>query len=125
MHRPDARRLGRQALTSSSSTPRSARGSRPPRITKVDYNLHEGTEVTGSPDLVLLRGQVLVENGDLVAQPGRRPVREAGAIRSTARVEPHSRASLDGSAPRREAWLRPERSTGAWSQSPGSGGKGA
>jgi dihydropyrimidinase len=36
----------------------------------VDYNLYEGTEVTGSPDLVLLRGQVLVENGDLVAQPG-------------------------------------------------------
>ena len=38
--------------------------------TKVDYNLYEGTEVTGSPDVVLLRGQVLVENGDLVAQPG-------------------------------------------------------
>jgi dihydropyrimidinase len=38
--------------------------------TKVDYNLYEGTEVTGSPQVVLLRGQVLVENGDLVAQPG-------------------------------------------------------
>jgi dihydropyrimidinase len=38
--------------------------------TKVDYNLYEGTEVTGSPEVVLLRGQVLVENGDLVAQPG-------------------------------------------------------
>ncbi len=35
-----------------------------------DYNLFEGTEVTGSPEVVLLRGQVLVENGELVAQPG-------------------------------------------------------
>jgi dihydropyrimidinase len=26
--------------------------------------------VTGSPELVLLRGQVIVENGELVAQPG-------------------------------------------------------
>jgi dihydropyrimidinase len=38
--------------------------------TKVDYNLYEGTEVTGSPEVVFLRGHVLVENGDLVAQPG-------------------------------------------------------
>jgi dihydropyrimidinase len=37
---------------------------------KSDYNLYEGTEVTGSPELVLLRGQVLVENGELVGQPG-------------------------------------------------------
>jgi dihydropyrimidinase len=37
---------------------------------KVDYNLFEGTEVTGSPEIVLLRGQVLVENGELVAEPG-------------------------------------------------------
>jgi dihydropyrimidinase len=37
---------------------------------KSDYNLYEGTEVTGSPDVVLLRGQVLVENDELVAQPG-------------------------------------------------------
>jgi dihydropyrimidinase len=37
---------------------------------KCDYNLFEGTEVTGSPELVLLRGHVLVENGDLVASPG-------------------------------------------------------
>ncbi len=35
-----------------------------------DYNLYEGTRVTGSPDVVLLRGNVLVENGDLVASPG-------------------------------------------------------
>src|SRR5881227_537784 len=37
---------------------------------KTDYNLYEGTEVTGSPDTVLLRGHVLVENDELVAQPG-------------------------------------------------------
>jgi len=37
---------------------------------KVDYSLYEGTEVTGSPEAVLLRGTVLVENGELVAEPG-------------------------------------------------------
>ncbi len=37
---------------------------------KSDYNLFEGTEVTGSPEVVLLRGQVLVEDGELVASPG-------------------------------------------------------
>jgi dihydropyrimidinase len=37
---------------------------------KSDYNLFEGTEVTGSPDVVLLRGNVLVENDELIASPG-------------------------------------------------------
>jgi dihydropyrimidinase len=37
---------------------------------KADYNLFEGTEVTGTPEVVLLRGKVLVENGELVAQSG-------------------------------------------------------
>ena len=37
---------------------------------KSDYNLFEGTEVTGTPELVMLRGNVLVENGELVASPG-------------------------------------------------------
>jgi dihydropyrimidinase len=37
---------------------------------KIDYNLYEGTEVTGSPEVVLLRGQVLVENDELAASPG-------------------------------------------------------
>jgi dihydropyrimidinase len=36
----------------------------------VDYNLFEGTEVQGSPDVVLLRGHVLVDGGTLVAKPG-------------------------------------------------------
>ena len=35
-----------------------------------DYNLYEGTEVTGSPEVVLLRGNVLVEGDELVAKPG-------------------------------------------------------
>jgi dihydropyrimidinase len=37
---------------------------------KADYNLYEGTKVTGSPEIVLLRGKVLVENDELVAPPG-------------------------------------------------------
>jgi dihydropyrimidinase len=37
---------------------------------KTDYNLYEGTTVTGAPDVVLLRGQVLVERDELVAEPG-------------------------------------------------------
>src|SRR3954454_8720142 len=37
---------------------------------KADYNLFEGTDVTGSPDVVLLRGRILVENDELQVQPG-------------------------------------------------------
>jgi dihydropyrimidinase len=37
---------------------------------KADYSLYEGTEVRGAPELVLLRGNVLVENDELVASPG-------------------------------------------------------
>ncbi len=37
---------------------------------KSDYNIFEGTEVTGAPQVVLLRGRVLVEGDELVAQPG-------------------------------------------------------
>jgi len=37
---------------------------------RVDYNLFEGTEVQGSPDVVLLRGNILVEGDTLVAKPG-------------------------------------------------------
>ncbi|HSL65596.1 MAG TPA: dihydropyrimidinase [Gaiellaceae bacterium] len=35
-----------------------------------DYNLYEGTEVTGSPEVVLRRGEIVVENGELTAKPG-------------------------------------------------------
>jgi dihydropyrimidinase len=37
---------------------------------RVDYNLYEGTQVQGSPEVVLLRGNVLVEGDQLVAKPG-------------------------------------------------------
>ena len=37
---------------------------------KSDYNLFEGTEVTGAPQVVLLRGRVLVEGDEFVGQPG-------------------------------------------------------
>ena len=37
---------------------------------KADYNLYEGTTVTGAPEIVMLRGNVLVEDGELVASPG-------------------------------------------------------
>jgi len=37
---------------------------------KTDYNLYEGTEVTGSPEIVMLRGTVLVESGELAVEPG-------------------------------------------------------
>jgi dihydropyrimidinase len=36
----------------------------------VNYNLFEGTEVIGAPEVVLVRGQVIVENDALVARPG-------------------------------------------------------
>lgn len=36
----------------------------------VDYNLYEGTEVTGAPEVVLVRGQVIVDHDELVAEPG-------------------------------------------------------
>ena len=36
----------------------------------VDYNLFEGMEVVGCPDVVLVRGQVIVQDGELVAEPG-------------------------------------------------------
>jgi dihydropyrimidinase len=37
---------------------------------KTDYNLYEGTKVTGTPEVVLLRGQILVEGDELVVEPG-------------------------------------------------------
>ena len=36
----------------------------------MDYNLFEVAEVTGAPEAVMVRGQVIVENDELVAQSG-------------------------------------------------------
>ena len=37
---------------------------------RTDYNLYEGTEVAGDVDTVLLRGNVIVEGGEVVGKPG-------------------------------------------------------
>jgi dihydropyrimidinase len=37
---------------------------------KTDYNLYEGTEVTGDVDTVLIRGTVIVSDGKLEVEPG-------------------------------------------------------
>ena len=36
----------------------------------VNYSLYEGTEVQGAPEVVLVRGQVIVDNDELVGKPG-------------------------------------------------------
>ena len=38
--------------------------------TNVNYNLFEGTKVTGAPEVVMVRGKVIVENDELVGQAG-------------------------------------------------------
>ena len=43
-----------------------------------DYNLYEGTEVRGSPEIVLLRGNVIVDGDELAREAGQRAVRETG-----------------------------------------------
>jgi dihydropyrimidinase len=37
---------------------------------KSDYNLYEGTEVVGDVDTVLIRGTVVVDEGELKVEPG-------------------------------------------------------
>jgi dihydropyrimidinase len=37
---------------------------------RVDYSCYEGREVTGSPEVVLQRGNVLVERGEFFGKPG-------------------------------------------------------
>jgi dihydropyrimidinase len=37
---------------------------------RADYNLYDGTTVKGAVDLTMVRGNVIVENGELVAEPG-------------------------------------------------------
>ncbi len=38
---------------------------------RVDYNPYEGRELKGSPDVVLSRGEVIVEGGRFIGRPGR------------------------------------------------------
>ena len=37
---------------------------------KSDYNLYEGTEVTGDVDVTLVRGTIVVQDGELKVEPG-------------------------------------------------------
>jgi dihydropyrimidinase len=37
---------------------------------RCDYNLYEGTEVTGGPEVVLLRGHVIVDGEEFLGRPG-------------------------------------------------------
>jgi dihydropyrimidinase len=37
---------------------------------RCDYNLFEGTEVTGAPEVVLLRGRVIVDGHEFLGRPG-------------------------------------------------------
>ena len=37
---------------------------------KTDYNLYEGTEVVGDVETVLLRGNVIVDGGEVLGKPG-------------------------------------------------------
>jgi dihydropyrimidinase len=36
----------------------------------IDYNIYEGTEVIGAPEVVLVRGHVVIDGDELVASPG-------------------------------------------------------
>jgi dihydropyrimidinase len=47
---------------------------------RIDYNLYEGTEVTGAPEVVLVRGNVVVQGDQLLAAPG------SGAFVERARI---------------------------------------
>jgi dihydropyrimidinase len=37
----------------------------------VDYTPYEGLEITGWPELVLSRGEIIAQNGDCTGAPGR------------------------------------------------------
>ena len=67
----------------------------------VNYNLFEGTQVTGAPEVVLVRGQVIVEGDRLVAQPGG-PRGGAGVSDEQAR-QVYERARLGQSVTRGES----------------------
>ena len=52
---------------------------------KTDYNLYEGTEVVGDIETVLLRGNVIVEGGEVVGKPGIGQFVPPGTLRREAR----------------------------------------
>ena len=62
----------------------------------VNYNLFEGTQVPGAPEVVLVRGQVIVEGDELVGKPG------AGEFVKRARVRRGAPPGGEGGGTRRE-----------------------
>jgi dihydropyrimidinase len=57
-----------------------------------DINIFEGTEVRGVPDLVLRRGDVIVEDGQLLAKPGSGAFVRRARFRRELQPEPLARA---------------------------------
>ena len=76
---------------------------------RVDYNVFEGMTVIGAPELVLARGQVVIEGDRLVGRPRgefiARPVRTAAAPRSRSRAQ---RSGAPGESGRALATAPPE-----------------
>jgi dihydropyrimidinase len=49
------------------------------RLTKSDYSMYEDRTVLGAPELVMQRGEILLENGELKATKGRAMFLEASS----------------------------------------------
>ena len=92
--------------TSSSGTRRRSSISAQTHHTNVNYNLFEGTKVTGAPEAVLVRGQVIVENDELVAEPGAGRLVSGPASASSPRPG-RRRSRHDGSGSPRGLRARP------------------
>ena len=56
--------------TSPSSTPPGAARSRRPNLHETDYTPWEGHDIFAWPVLTMLRGKVMVENGQYLGKPG-------------------------------------------------------
>ena len=69
-----------------------------------DYNLFEGTEVEGSPEVVLLRGNVIVEGDTLARQARQRSVRQARKFGEELSRRPRSASASAGSRGRPSRW---------------------
>ena len=72
---------------------------------KCDYNLYEGTEVQGAPEVVLLRGQRPRRGGRARRPAGHGPVREARASSATASSRRAPRLRRRTSTPVRQSDL--------------------
>ena len=57
-----------------------------------DYNLFEGTEVTGMPEMLISRGTVVVDGDELKVQPGHGQFIKRSAFNE--RLSPHEGATV-------------------------------